>query len=327
MAAKAQTTGEKPVVTVQLKHVINVNLASSREDLGDLSDLKRSIKRHGLQVAVLLMPDFSIVDGVRRIRALSELYDNVDVPAVLASTWEEARYHLLEVTRPMEEAGWPHLPMSPLDVAALNHMTLHELFSAGRLERGWETRRKARINGHAPATTGLSREFVDQQLADMYGFERTTIKNWRDLYGAFNSLVRKRPEMRSQGQELLQNVLHKNWRVHSVLAALRAMSNFQEPGNRRFVIGETREPVQVEIPPADPKVAAEQEQLITRMINMLETMAGEVAGLKYINPAMSLDTAKHLLRDLSSELRSAGNLRSYLRAHIEQIENAQSEEG
>ena len=325
MAANARTTGAKPLVTVELKHIINVNLASPRDDLGDLSDLKRSIKRHGLQVAVLLMPDFSIIDGVRRIRALSELYDNVDVPAVLAHTWEEARYHLLEVTRPMEQAGWPHLPMTPLEVAALNHMTLHELFSAGRLERGWETRRKARINGHPVSTTGLSRQFVDQQLADMYGFERATMKNWRDLYGAFNSLVRKRPEMRGQGQELLHNVLHKNWRVHSVLATLRALSNFQEPGNRRFVIGEEREPLKVAIPPADPKVAAEQEQLITRMINMLETVAGEVASLKYINSAMSPETAKQLLRDVTTQLRGAGNLRNYLRAHIEQ--NAQPEEG
>lgn len=327
MAANARTTGAKPAVTVQLKHITNVNLASPREDLGDLSDLKRSIKRHGLQVPILLMPDFSIIDGVRRVRAMSELYDNTDVPAVLAESWEEAKYHILRTTRPAEEAGWPHLPMNPLDVAVLNHMTMHELFTVGRLERGWETRRKAKVNGHAPASSGLSREFVDQQLAEMYGFDRATIKNWRDLYGAFNSLVRKRPEMRTQGLELLHNVLHNNWRVHSVLATIRAFSNFQEPGTRRFVIGENRGPVEVVIPPADPKVAAEQEQLITRMINMLETMAGEVASLKYINSAMSLDTARQLLRDLSSELRSAGNLRSYLKAHIEQIENAQPEEG
>lgn len=311
-------------VTLPLRDIFAANPSWIRDDLGSLTDLKRSMERNGLQVPVLLTREHEAVDGARRIVAAKQLGWK-DINVVVTDDWQKVKAHLVHTRS--AEVVLPHLKMSPWDHDRLTNGVLRRLYIPHKValtNHSKVVNANARARGEAPTrltdNSYIHRTKWGEECAEMLGVNLREFITWRDIFGAYRTLLRDFPENKAAAIDLITKAIDQGYRLYSVLAVIRNWSKGEPAGNRRFG---TDSEVRLDgvLPPPSRQIADEQARKIRRMIEMLDTMASEVKAMVYLNPAMEVSVADSLRSDLRPVLQQVGKLRNHLDAHIERSEN------
>lgn len=154
-------------VTLEIRHIVNANPSWARSQLGPLEDLRESVKQHGVQVPLLVLPDFLMVDGARRLVVAKEL-GMAYVPVRIVRSWND----VMKYFRPIEADC---LPMDWPDLISFWYVVLNEINKKHRQGVALKTRR----SGLQPIKKPVYSAFI-KDVAALYGCDATHVKTLRD---------------------------------------------------------------------------------------------------------------------------------------------------
>lgn len=168
---------------LSIQQIRDVNLAWVRTDLGDLTGLRHSIKKEGLQLPVLMTTTMLVADGARRLVACEQL-GWTQIPVLITSDWDLVKRYYAVAHR-LERDGWPTKALPWSDIADLLNGPMKALYAERyrTLRRAvWDRNSRLRERGATVETEKKS--LYNEAAAEVLGFRTTSvIRTIRELYG------------------------------------------------------------------------------------------------------------------------------------------------
>lgn len=265
--------------TLEVRHILNVNAAWARSNLGPLAELKKDIAANGIQTPVLLKPDFHMIDGARRVVVAKSL-GYKEVPVVVCRSWYDIRAHFNPIAPGCYPMDWPDLISFWYEVLNPFHLVIQR-------NDAMKTRKSGKASTKRDTYSGFIRE-----LADIYQSNPSTIKTLRDYVNRIQARMATYPEYMSGVLESLP----KGWEAGDLRKA-----NSLKTTMERLMAGDLSQEDALNLLQrrfrGDPSSRSRRQPTITvsndypersydsllAFIEMIESLASESAGFHRFN--------------------------------------------
>jgi hypothetical protein len=180
--------------TLPIKSILATNPSRIRKELGSLQELEASIKQHGMIMPILLMPDFGLVDGARRL-AVAQRLKWTTVPVKITDDWDEIIAYYKKSNEP-EMLPELRLPMRWIELDWLWSVTLKQSAEKRRRFRIGAVRKAnaAKRERGEKVTSVPYTDFV-LDIVDMFPPARPSdVKTLRDTYRTLTLIQKTDPQ-------------------------------------------------------------------------------------------------------------------------------------
>ena len=295
----------KTTSTLATRLVLNANPPGSWVRTGVRAEPKlvEDIKAHGVKMPLLLLPDFRVIDGAKRLMAASALHLE-EVPVCIANNWDDVYNYFIEVRRREQEEG--------LTTQSLRLQELHELFSIivplygkERARNIGNSRKRPRpVNQENRSNTTNT---VNRLLGEMMGMKSSDIAVRRNIFAAARKCEKKSPELGKEAWDLVDEAETKGARLYSLEGILRDMAEGRPvEGHRRLypsprkgenqrTLARIRVITDPESLQPDPRLATEQQRRINNILMLLKNIGDEADTFEPLNVAFPREDAERLL--------------------------------
>jgi hypothetical protein len=253
----------KQPVGVPIHLIVNANPGWVRDDVRrtDVADLYRSIREHGLQHPILLDPTYQVIDGGRRVQAFVNL-GLTEIPAISTNKWTVLRDRM--TAERATDNVWPHMSLTWREAMRFYDMCSPIYGRSLRAkEKGMTPSRRLTV-GPGTGYSALSRD-----ISAMIGMNPSHLVSVQQMATQIKYVQEQFPEQMPIVNKLLEQVhgdgrgqIHKTTRE---ISALRFLASDLEPNLKR---------------------AQEQKKIISAGIEMMRTVASQMAELGELNPAL-----------------------------------------
>lgn len=294
----------KATSTLATRLVLNANPPGSWVRTGVRAEpaLVDDIKAHGVKMPLLLLPDFRVVDGAKRLLAASALH-LTEVPVRIANNWDDVYSYFIEVRRREEEEG---LKTEPLQLRELNELfkIIVPLYGAERVKNIGLSKRKPRPV--SPDSRSNTTSTVNRLLGQMMGMASSDVAVRRNIFAAARKCVSKSPELGKEAWDLIDEAMARGARIYSLEGILRDMAEGRPVEGRRLYPNarkgenlETLARIRVVTDPEalqpDARLAAQQQRRIDNILMLLKNIGDEADTFEPLNAAFPLEDAERLL--------------------------------
>lgn len=304
--------------TLTIREIRNVNLSWVRDNLGDLTSLRRSIKKDGLKLPILMTTSLLVADGARRLVACEELgWDRV--PVFITSDWDQVRKYYA-AARELTSDGWPSVPMPWADLPELLGGPLKELYSERYRElRNETTKRNNQLRQRGVSTKRNNKTLYSTECAEVLGFRsHLDVETIRECYNNLALLAAKAapgedPRAVTQRQEwgkmLADQMLvcedEAGERLYALRARIRMACRGKDPTavgharGRRTVIGAGSV-----IGPSTAPTGREMDGAMLTSITALVQQLGDMAQpYTHVRPNVPTDIATQRVEEMKASVR------------------------
>lgn len=285
----ARTAGQEGV---PLTTILNLNFRAIREDLGDLEPLKASMRNEGLKVPILLTPDFRIIDGARRLQAAYELGWEA-IPAIATNAWDTI-VDIFQRSLEAEEKGYPFLPMRWMETFDQRQL-LRESYKLGPGVRRNRGEARPKVKGYT---------LLDVDLDGLLRLDTSQLTGLVNVRRYLTEIHDKRPELYERAVQHLHEAQDSG-------ATTWTHSKLRHWAEGKFVATDLTSP--------DIKEAKQQVTMLTRGVNVLDTVGYELDSVGNLNAAISMEDAKALSNKIRQAMNSINRVRNRLKliAHLD----------
>jgi ParB-like nuclease family protein len=311
--------------TVATRLILNANPAGSwvRTAVHVDPKMTQGIKEDGIKVPLLVMPDFRVVDGARRLMAAQRLH-LPDVPVTIARVWEDAYEYFLEVRRLEREEG---LATESLKLRELDRLIvlLLELYGTVRRENIGKAAKarwgKRPVSAESRSNTSTT---VNRALGEMLGMTSSDIAVRRNIFSAARKAERESPELGRKIWDLVTEAEEEGARMYSLEGIVRDMAAgrpvdgrrrlYPKParGQNERMLRHARKLVDPQALAPDPKLAAEQVKRLTNMLTLLRMIGDEAAAFEQLNTAFNKEQAEQFLTSYRAVTAKISRIRRVL---------------
>lgn len=265
---------------VPLEVIQRSNPAYVRQEIGNLTSLKRSMSKYGLVLPILTTPDYLIVDGARRFEAAFQL-GWADIPTLATENWWTIKEHFIKA-RQLEAEGWPSEKMRWLEYDDLDRRILRRLYQRVR----WSRDRNKGLDK-------VARSNYVNDLAEMWNMPGNHVEAIKEMGATINKAS---PELASKIIEIINEEENSQRRIYSAKAA----------AEKSLVLGIASPTI------ANQKIATEQAAKIEAALDILAHLSREFGFIGEINPAMPYDVAMRLVNSYRRSMKKITPLRKKL---------------
>lgn len=210
-----------------VRDVRNANPAWVRQDLGNLTSLKTSLAREGMVLPILVLPNFVVVDGARRLVAAEKLHWR-EVPVIVANEWETVPVYYSRAQQLREDQPrLPRLTMRWVELVDLADRILSQAYAEKRLEirrKTIEERRKLRDQGVDPGPSYNHSAFV-ASCSIMLGYGSSDLRTIREIYSMINRIQEQDPQLGEQLLAVAEETEQENAGLYGLLRMVREIKN------------------------------------------------------------------------------------------------------
>jgi len=264
--------------TVPVDQILNANPAWVRVNIDeDLEPLVADIKKNGVLSPVLIAPDFLVVDGARRVRA-AQVLGIAAIPATVTNDWGKILKYLHSRTNSK--------PMNWLEIEDLVHRILTELYKPVRWKRAVDSRR-AKTGKRRNSIEGSHTMFVEE-LAPALRLSIAQLRTIQDLGATLRTAENIDPALANRIRRTINGIEQESGALFGADRIVRDMLRAH-----RHNMSNAPEP--------DPKLAREQERIITGIAEVLSHVlkgATEFTATT-INPAVRTEVVEQVLNELA----------------------------
>lgn len=295
MARAAKNSSGVPIHQLAF---INNATTFVREDLGDLTELKKHMTVYGQLVPILTFPDFRIIDGARRLQAAIELgWDDIDV--IATDNWYTIKDVFLK-THTAIATGAPAERMRWLEYSEVRRNLLGKIYLSQVVKPAQAASKRAGSGIVSDAYGG------DRNFGELFGLEPKSTRAMNTLAAALDRIKRERPDEYRQARSEALAVEAAGGGVWTAMGMLRKI---QCPS-----VDVDRE--------ENAKAAKEQYKALSRAVLLLDNICQEAGKVAPLNIALSADQA----RELQVALRKATSRLYPLRRSLRELSNYQERE-
>jgi hypothetical protein len=303
-------------VTLPMRDILNANPASIRVNERGVAALANHIEEHGLQLPILVAPDYLVLSGCRRLAAY-ELLGWTRIPVVVTADWARIAGHFKNELKVTADLGLPSEPLLLREFEELVDNRLRQMFEPERrirLSRNLINSRAGRPSQKAPESE--ARNGFNGAVASMLDMTLSQVTVSRDIMNQVRRCQELDKDLGRRATEALDLVETHGGRLYSLQRLLKDLQTGVENVRYRLVPGtETTLPIPQKSLEPNPRHAAEQVAATHRILDMLETLGEMVNEIGDLNVAVDPDVADALKKRYGKAQRKVGLLRSYLNVH------------
>lgn len=304
---------------LSIRQIRDVNLAWVRTDLGDLTELRESIKAEGLHLPILMTTNMLVADGARRLVAYEEL-GHKDIPVLITSDWEVVRRYYTAAHK-LEQQGYPCLTMPWQDVADLLNGAMKELYAERyRALRNKIRDRNSRLRERGDDVTVEKKNLYNEAATEVLRFRSlSTIRTLREAYSILAKM--SAPAQKGESPEWVN--FRQTWavklreqmvecqqsggdRIYAVLTRIRTASKGKDPSGIRYGRSRLTPPKQE----LEPKALGSEltKDVLNNINELLQQLAATTYPYTHVRPNVPRDDAVVLAEAMKSAVRKINSL-------------------
>lgn len=337
-------------VRLPVRQIRDASLSWVRRDPGPHDDdLLKSLRKHGMELPILLTNELVVADGARRFLRAERLGWH-DVPVLITTDWDVVRRYY-DTARKLEAEGAPHQPMTWAEIVDLMSGPLDQLYRRRRLERR-RASRAANVTSGVTKTGAQKREtdYVTE-AAEVLGWRRSDLRSIREIYWALDKIeAREAAERKAAYQEggadaadkiphlaeLLRGEAKRleidtgvEGGLYSLLKKLRWISAGKDPaavrtGRAKRKVGEPTFTERKARVAANPLATGREmdAQTLARLTQVLTSLGVEADEYTHVRPSVRIDEARIAAKDMKAAVNQLNRLNRVLREHAAYLEES-----
>jgi len=319
--------------SLSIRQIRDVNLSWVREDLGDLTALRNSIDKHGLQLPILMSTTMYVADGARRLEACAQL-GYKSVPVVVTSDWELVVAYY-QRARELVREGWPSLAMPWKDLADLLNGPMKDLYS----ERYRVLRQEVVVYNDRMRKTGgkpikEKKHLYVTAASACLGFKDSDLRTIREVYTTMRKLnapalkdeapdatARRHTWAKVLDEQLRECEESGGERLYAVLARVRMASRGEDPTTIKAIRGRRTfgDPTYEERKAAASQATPTGREIDAAVMNNIETLLRQVADTvhfyTHVRPSVRMSDATDIADSMKRSIGKLNGLIRVLRAY------------
>lgn len=279
--------------TLPTRTVLNSNLSWVRgENMGDLDSLHADIKERGLQLPILLMPDFQVIDGARRLLTVDSI-GHKEVPVFIATEWGGVVKYYKEVRRlAAKDRTLRPMPMGWYELDYLIGTVLFAAYGSERTRNRLEqekSRQRGQVHDALPKYNDV--------MADVLGIDLAYLRRIREAVAAVRTASGISAEHEAAARRLVQGGIDGTLGPTRMIGTLRDLvAGRTSPDGAMALRHELSPPRQTAqtIKPDEPRLAG--LKTIQAIVDGLATLSDEASRYSGFDKSVTPDMARQFRR-------------------------------